>query len=127
MSPASPTVVARARHDGPDLEVSLVDLAEPDRRPLATLQVRLPDGHAALIVGLDIEREFDLATAGTAARAELAARLLAACADELRARGRRRVSVTLQPTDGEHLELLLANGYRSLRDADGRRDLVLEL
>ena len=107
--------------------MTLVDLADPDGRPLAALELRLPPGSAAVIVGLELDPTFDAGTSDPRARRAVAARLLDGCADELRALGRRRVAVSVDLDDTEHIELLTTNGYLELRDAAGRRDLVLEL
>jgi len=122
-----PTVVSRAEHLEGGVRIALVDLADPDDRPLASLDVRLPPGHAGVIVGVHLDPTFDARTSDPATRAALANRLLDGCADELRALGRRRVTASVALDDAEHLERLTAHGFCTVRDRDGRRDLLLEL
>jgi hypothetical protein len=127
MAGPPPTVVSRAQHLDDRLRVTLVDLADPDARPLAALDLHLPPGSAAVIVGLELDPTFDAGTSDPRARRALAGRLLDGCADALRALGRRRVTVSVDLGDIEHIELLTGQGYRVVRDSAGRRDLVLEL
>jgi hypothetical protein len=127
MATVPPTVVSRARHRAGRLTVSLVDLAADDEHPIAVLEVRLPSGTAAVIEGLRTDPGLAFGTCPGAQRRALAERLLAGCADALRASGRRRVTVSLDAAGTDHVELLAANGYVTIREHEGRLDMVLEL
>lgn len=127
MAPPPPTVITRARRSEDRLEIALVDVADPAGRPLAALDVELPPGRAARITGVRLEPALDDAVRDPRARRLLAGRLLDACADELRSLGRLRVTATVGDDDGEYVDLLVHSGYAVARQADGARDLVLEL
>jgi hypothetical protein len=111
--PAPTTAIARCRSVPGGLVVELVDLAGDDE-VLGRVRASLPPGHSAVIDGWE----------GAPACRD---RLLAALADELRARGRRRATRTFGPSDGDESRVLASLGFVELRREDGRSTWILDL
>jgi hypothetical protein len=113
---AAPTTMTRVltSADGRTVTVVLEDLAGDDGRPLGSAVVELPPGRAGRLVELS-------------GGAVCTARLLQGCADHLRAIGRLRLTASCDPRRRAELDSFRAAGFRPVREAADRVDLILEL
>jgi hypothetical protein len=108
LPPAPPPGVER-------IAVVLEDLAGEDARPLGAAVIDLPPGRAGVLVGV------------TDRPPPVTARLLQGSADHLRALGRLRLTASCRDDARLALIAYASAGFRPVRQAGGRVDLVLEL
>lgn len=114
-----PTTVTRAVRTGSLLRVELADLAAPVDDAMAVAVVRLVAPEAELL-GVDAEPADGDADGPVS-------RVLAACADHLRAQGVTRVAASVPVGAPERVQPLLDWGFRRVGSDTGQVHLVLDL
>ena len=116
-----PTTVTRAVRTGSLLRVELADLAAPVDDAMAVAVVRLVAPEAELL-GVDVEpSNTDAGVDGPVSR------VLAACADHLRAQGVARVAASVAIGHPERIQPLLDWGFRPVGRDARQIHLVLDL